>query len=120
MRFYDLALKSDHTFHRTRKDLWEVFVDAFTAFPQPGYITLLPSRFNAIKGYLCSRNEMTNSDDKRLAFETALYNVYESVVDNFKLEVNHHSRRKLKVPSAKEARAITVEEVSENETEDAA
>lgn len=85
LRFYDSALKVDHTFHRARKDLWELFIESFSSYHQPGYIPLIPSRFNAIKGYLCSRNEMLNSEDKRLAFEVAIVQIYESVTEKVTL-----------------------------------
>lgn len=97
LKFYDAALKVDHTYHRARKDLWDLFVESFSAFHQPGYVPIITSRFNALKTYLCSRNDTSNSDDKRLAFEVALVSTFESVLDTVNLQVEPSVRRQLRI-----------------------
>lgn len=77
--FYDQALRSDHTYHKVRKDLWDSFLAAFSTVPVPKSVKITPNTFNQIKSYLCSRNDSTNSDDKRLAFETSIQNLREVV-----------------------------------------
>jgi hypothetical protein len=78
--FYDKALRADHTFHKVRQELWNLFMLSYTSFNLPGVMPLPPSTFLQIKTYLCSRNDMTNPDDKRLAFEVAIQAIFERIL----------------------------------------
>jgi len=75
----DWAERTDITYHRARRELW----DALSKMQrqQPRLIRLLvpATCWNSIKSALTSRN-LELSDDKRLAFDTAVQEVVERLV----------------------------------------
>lgn len=85
--FYDCSLRADHSYHKVRSELWSTFLDAFATFAVPNAIPINSTTFNQVKTYLCSKNDMSNLDDKRLAFEAAVNEIMNRVKTTFKVSV---------------------------------
>jgi hypothetical protein len=96
LQFYNRALVTDHTYHRARKELWDQFVRGFSAFPNGG-MKIEESKFVQIKSYLCTKNDSNNSDDKRLAFETAIIDIYNAIIREFKTKILVPKRKTIQV-----------------------
>jgi len=67
----ELSNETDLTYHRERKLLWDKFLDCRTTEESEANIQIDKGLIRSIKGCLCCRNTEL-SDDKRLAFETAV------------------------------------------------
>lgn len=90
--FYDQALRSDHTFHKVRKNLWDIFLTCYSTFEVDNCVALRPNTFAQLKGYLCAKNDHLN-DDKRLAFESSLQELYSVVGNELKVSSSRKNRK---------------------------
>jgi len=70
----DDAERTDVTYHRARRELWVRLADLHKRYTVWTRRLVPSSQWNSIKSALTSRNE-TMSDDKRLAFDTAVQEV---------------------------------------------
>lgn len=75
----ELVVKSDTTFHKTRKDLFEKLTKELKDEKEiVGGYTIATGVFNTLKGYLISRNDRIN-DAKELAFNVTVMALDEAV-----------------------------------------
>lgn len=79
-KWADSAMLEDITYHRKRQQLWDKFVQVLKEGKE-GTKTLDRKLFSSIKGALCCRSEEMN-DTKKLAFETALSEIFEAVEED--------------------------------------
>lgn len=82
--FAQTSLTSDLTYHRTRKILWEQFTKMLKEGREDHKDTTFTftfSLFNSIKSALTCRSESL-TDEKRLAFETAVQTIFEELAED--------------------------------------